>query len=347
MPQTQTIQRDGYEDILIYRDHDADLHAVVAIHSTARGPAVGGTRWQPYSDETAAIDDVLRLAEAMTKKAACADIPFGGGKAVVIGDPNNKTESQLRAYAALIDQFDGRFLTTTDVGTTTDDLDRLGQWTPRVVGRSDGSGDTSALTATTVLQGMHATLEALDGDPDFHGREIVVVGVGKVGSKVATALAADGARVTVADVRAVAAAALANEIGARSASVDDAMLMPCDLLSPNALGGILNPQTIPQLRCRAICGAANNQLHREPEDALLLRDHDILYAPDYAVNAGGIISVAVDILDWDAARAHAHAEAVINSVRDIFARAKADNVAPIVAAEAQVRERLTLTPALP
>ena len=334
------IERAGYEEIWVWEDESADLQAIASLHSTARGPAVGGTRWQPYGSRDDALRDVLRLSQAMTKKAACAQLPFGGGKAVVIGDPEAKTEAQLRSYGAFLNHLNGRFLTTTDVGTTTAELDQLSQWTPHLVGLSAGSGDTSALTATTVLQGMRATLEALDGDGDFGGRRMVVVGVGKVGSKVARALAAEGAEVTVADIRAVGAAALAQEIGARTASVDDAMTLACDLLSPNALGGVLNERSIPQLRCRAICGAANNQLEREPEDADLIAQRGILYAPDYLVNSGGLISVAIDIAGWDAARSQAQADAVIETARVIFARARERGETPLAAAEARVREIL-------
>ena len=257
----------------------------------------------------------------MTLKSSAARLPFGGGKAVVIGDPAKKTEAQLRSYAEFVNEFEGRYLTTTDVGTTTNEIDQLSQWTPHVVGTSPalgGSGDTSALTAVTVLNGIYATLQALDGDPSPEGKTVVVVGVGKVGSKVARSLAEDGARVLVADIRAIAAAVLAAEIGARTISVDEAYVLPCDVLSPNALGGVFGEETIPALQCRAICGGANNQLVRDPDDATLIAERGILYAPDYVVNSGGVISVAQEVAGWSYEQALEHAEGVFETTRDIF-----------------------------
>ena len=321
MADFRTIIKHGYEEVALWRDQGAGIEAICAIHSTALGPAIGGTRWQPYADLDAAFADVLRLSEAMTLKSSAARLPFGGGKAVVIGDPAKKTEAQLRSYAEFVNEFEGRYLTTTDVGTTTNEIDQLSQWTPHVVGTSPalgGSGDTSALTAVTVLNGIYATLQALDGDPSPEGKTVVVVGVGKVGSKVARSLAEDGARVLVADIRAIAAAVLAAEIGARTISVDEAYVLPCDVLSPNALGGVFGEETIPALQCRAICGGANNQLVRDPDDATLIAERGILYAPDYVVNSGGVISVAQEVAGWSYEQALEHAEGVFETTRDIF-----------------------------
>ena len=321
MAEFHTVVKQGFEEVAHWRDSDANIEAICAIHSTARGPAIGGTRWQPYENTEAALEDVLRLSEAMTLKSCAAKLPFGGGKAVVIGDPAEKTEAQLRSYAEFINEFKGRYLTTTDVGTTTDEIDLISQWTPHIVGTSPtlgGSGDTSALTAVTVLNGIYATLEALDGDPSPTGKTIVVVGVGKVGSKVARALVNDGADVLVADIRAIAAAALALEIGANTVSVDEALAVPCDLLSPNALGGMFGQETIAGLQCRAICGGANNQLVRDPEDAALIAQQGILYAPDYVVNCGGVISVTQEVAGWSYAQAVEQAEGVFETTLEIF-----------------------------
>ena len=321
MDRFRVINKHGFEEVALWRDPEAKLEAICAIHSTARGPAIGGTRWQPYADIDAALDDVLRLSGAMTLKSSAARLPFGGGKAVVLGDPANKTVDQLRSYAEFVNEFEGRYLTTTDVGTTTDEIDLISQWTRHVVGTSPrlgGSGDTSALTAVTVLNGIYATLEALDGEPSPQGKTVVVVGVGKVGSKVARSLSEDGARVLVADIRAIAAAALAAEIGARTISVDEAYVAPCDVLSPNALGGVFGEESILGLQCRAICGGANNQLVRDPEDAGLIAERGILYAPDYVVNSGGVISVAQEVVGWSYEQAVEHAEGVFETTREIF-----------------------------
>ena len=347
MTRIERIERLGFEDVLVWRDENTPLTAIVAIHSTALGPAVGGTRWQPYASFDDALNDALRLSEAMTKKAAAASLAFGGGKAVVIGDQNAKSIDQLRSYARFLNQIEGRFVTTTDVGTTTRELDQLRAWARHVAGLSamlGGAGDTSGLTATTVLGGMRATFEALDGDDaaggDLAGRRIVVIGVGKVGSKVARRLAVAGAQLTIADIRADAAAELAAELGAVTAPLDEAWTLPCDLLSPNALGGVFSAETIPALRSRAICGAANNQLAREPQDAELLAERRILFAPDYVVNSGGLISVAGELSGWSPARSERHAEGVYEVTRRLFRDAAAAGVTPMRAAERRVAQIL-------
>ena len=351
MTRTERIERPGFEDVLVWRDEITPLTAIVAIHSTALGPAVGGTRWQPYASFDDALNDALRLSAAMTKKSAVAGLAFGGGKAVVIGDQNAKSIDQLRSYARFLNQLEGRFVTTTDVGTTTRELDQLRAWARHVAGLSamlGGAGDTSGLTATTVLGGMRATFEALDGDDvaggaatgEFAGRRIVVIGVGKVGSKVARRLAVAGAQLTIADIRADAAAELAAELGAVTAPLDEAWTLPCDLLSPNALGGAFSAETIPTLRCRAICGAANNQLAREPQDAELLAKRGILFAPDYVVNSGGLISVAGELSGWSPARSEQHAEGVYEVTRQLFRDAAAAGVTPMLAAERRVAQIL-------
>ena len=335
MAEYRRIPTNGYEEVAHWHDPEVGLDAIIAIHSTVLGPAIGGTRWQPYADVDAALSDVLRLSEAMTLKSAAARLPFGGGKAVVIGDPATKTDAQLRSYAEFVNRFEGRYLTTTDVGTTTEEIDRLSTATEHVVGTSaelEGSGDTSALTAVTVLNGIYATLEALDGDPDPACKTVVVVGVGKVGSKVAHSLAESSARVLLADIRAIAAAALAAEIGAETISVDDAFVMPCDVLSPNALGGVFDERSISALQCRAICGGANNQLARDPEDATLIGERGILYAPDYVVNSGGVISVTQDVLGWSYDASLEHAEGVFETTREIFEIAESRNISTAEAA---------------
>ena len=343
MAELRLIANDDYEQIAHWRDDTANLDALCAIHSTARGPAIGGVRWQPYTDFDAALTDVRRLAQAMTLKSAAAGLPFGGGKAAIIGDPATKTEAQLRSFAEFVNSFEGRYYTTTDVGTTTAEIDQLSQWTDYVVGTSasqGGSGDTSELTAITVLAGIHATLEALDGDPSPAGRTIVVLGVGKVGARLASALVEAGADVHVADIRAIAAAVLAAEIGARTVSVDEALTMPCDVLSPNALGGVFSEATIPALGCQSICGAANNQLARDPADAELLAARGIRYAPDFVVNSGGVISVAQDVAGWSYEQALAHAESVYDTTRLIFERADRDGVSTAQAAHDYAQAQL-------
>ena len=239
----------AHEEVIFHRDADSGLEVIVAIHSTLLGPALGGTRWQPYTNEAAALEDVLRLAEAMTAKSALVGLPFGGGKAVVIGDPDQKRPEALRAYARFIDRLGGRFWTTTDVGTTTAEIDEMRRHTEYVVGTSaaqGGTGDTSELTAVSVVAGMRAAMESTFGTDSFAGRRLVVLGTGKVGSRIARLAANEGAHVVVADVREEVAAALAREIDGETSAAATAHALDCDVLSPNGLGGVLNPASIPE-----------------------------------------------------------------------------------------------------
>lgn len=338
----------GHETVVVHRDEASGLRALVAIHSTRRGPALGGTRWHPYVSEEDALRDVLRLSQAMTAKAAVADLALGGGKAVVIGDPATKTPEQLAAYGRLIESLGGRYITTTDVGTTTAEMDLLHGVTRYVVGVSEalgGGGDTSDLTGVTVIEGMRAALKVAFGDERLEGRRVVVLGVGKVGSRVARHAAAEGARVAVSDVRSAAAEALAAEIGADVLDAGEVLTAECDVLSPNALGNVLNRETIPLLRCRVVCGAANNQLGEDPEDADLLAARGIVYAPDYVVNSGGLINAAVEWEGYDAARARTIAARVHDTTLAILESARDEGCSTAESARRLVQQRLAAVPA--
>lgn len=338
------MSQQGHEQLIFHQDADSGLRAIVAIHSTTLGPALGGTRWYPYASEDDALKDVLRLSAAMTQKSAVAGLDLGGGKAAVIGDPAQKTTAQLRAYGRFIESLGGRYVTTTDVGTTTAELSIIGEQTRHVVGAATergGSGDTSVLTSVTVINGMRAAMQMAFGDDGFQGRRIVVVGVGKVGSRVARHAASHGAQLTLADVRADAVHRLADEIGASVVEVADAIGTQCDVFSPNALGGVLTPETIPLLRCRIVCGGANNQLRNDPEDAALIAARQIIYAPDYVVNAGGVINVAVELDGYDAERAQRLAAAVYQTTMSILQTAQEHGISSAQAAARRVDERLS------
>ena len=332
-----------HEAVYHHCDPESGLRALIAIHSSVLGPALGGTRWYPYDSAGEALIDLLRLSAAMTAKAAVAGLEVGGGKAVVIGDAAAKTPAQLAAYARFIERLEGRYITTTDVGTTMADLDAFAERTRHVVGTSPGrggSGDTSELTAQTVLHGMRAALLAAFGDGSLAGRRIVVVGTGKVGGKVARGAAARGASVALTDARGEIAAALADEIGGELIDLEGAYAQPCDVLSPNALGGVLSPAAIPQLRCRVVCGAANNQLLHDPADARLLAERGILYAPDYVVNAGGLIQVAVEHSGGGAERAREIAGRVGETTLELLRMAEREGISTAEAALRRVDERL-------
>jgi len=333
----------AHESVYYRHDEASGLRAIIAIHSTALGPALGGTRWYPYPNEDDALEDVLRLSSAMTAKAAVAGLDLGGGKAIVIGDPHAKTPAQLEAYARFVDDLGGRYVTTTDVGTTSAEMDTIRGFTPHVVGVAEalgGGGDTSELTAITITEGMRAALDVVFGSDSFEGRHVLVLGIGKVGAKVARIAKEQGARVTIADVRADAVADLAEELQVGAVDPAAALETECDVLSPNALGRLLNPDTIPLLRCRVVCGGANNQLQNDPEDARFLAARDILYAPDYVVNSGGLISAAVEREGFDAGRAREIAGRVFDTTRSVLTTARSEGISTAEAAQQLWQARL-------
>jgi leucine dehydrogenase len=292
------IHDDEYEQIVHFADRSTGLRAIVAIHSTRLGPALGGTRFRPYATEDEALVDVLRLAKGMTYKAAAAGLDLGGGKAVILGDPRtDKTDALLRAYGRYIGSLGGRYVTAEDVGTTQADMDLIRRETPFVTGVSEhlgGSGDPSAATAWGVFWAMKAALRHVDGSTELGGRHVVVSGVGKVGTCLVRHLVEERARVSIADVDAAALERVQRDFDVDVVPVEKAHTVECDVFSPCALGAVLSETTIPELRCAAVVGSANNQL-AEPADAERLRAAGVLYAPDYVVNAGGIINIAEEL----------------------------------------------------
>ena len=322
-----------YEEVVFGHDPSAEMRTIIAIYSTARGPALGGTRMWNYTTEEEALTDVLRLSKAMAFKAACANLNLGGGKAVLFGDPaTQKTPELFRAYGRVVDGMAGRYITTADVGTTVDDLDVIAESTKHVTGTSSGSGDPSPVTAHGVWHGMRAVAEAAFGEPTLEGRHVVVQGVGKVGASLARALAVEGARLTLADVRQEAAESLAEELGAQVVDASVALAVPCDVLAPCALGPVITDTSLGLITCRAIAGAANNQL-ATPAHGRALADAGIVYAPDYVINAGGLINVEDELHGYDSARAHAKAEAIADTLRVIFTLAHEEGLTPSDAAD--------------
>jgi leucine dehydrogenase len=331
---------DDYEQVVFAHDPDVGLRAIIAIYSTARGPALGGTRMWTYASEDDALADALRLGKAMAYKAACANLNLGGGKAVVMGDPRrDKTPELLKAYGRHVERLGGRYITTADVGTTVADLDLIAETTRYITGTSNGSGDPSPVTAAGVWHGLRAVAEAAFGESSLEDRHVIVQGVGKVGSGVARRLRDEGARVSVADIDAAAARALADEIDADVIDASEATTSPCDVLSPCALGPVVTDATISSFKCRAIAGAANNQLER-PDLAHELADAGILYAPDYVINAGGLINVEDELHGYDAERAHGKAAAIADTLREIFGTAELDGITPSEAADRLAETRI-------
>jgi valine dehydrogenase (NAD+) len=335
----------GHEQVVFCQDPASGLKAIIAIYSTALGPALGGTRFYPYASEDEALADVLNLSRAMAYKAACAGLDLGGGKAVIIGDPaTDKSEALLRAYGRMVQSLNGRYFTACDVGTYVQDMDVVARECAFVTGRSPehgGAGDSAVLTAYGVFQGMRAAAEATWGTPTLAGRRVGVAGVGKVGHHLVEHLLEDGASVVVADVSDEAVARVTSlhpEVVAvtPAALVGEAM----DVYAPCALGGALNDETVQVLKAKVICGAANNQL-AHPGIEKVLADNGVLYAPDYVVNAGGLIQVADEIEGFNFDRAKAHAAKIYDTTRRVFAIAAEEGVPPAVAADRFAERRMT------
>jgi leucine dehydrogenase len=335
----------GCESLHLAADPASGLRAIVAVHSTVLGPSLGGTRFRPYPDLESAAVDVCRLARGMTYKHAACGNDQGGGKAVIIGDPASlRSDSLLDAYGRFVHGLGGRYLTAEDVGTTQADMDRLRATTPYVTGTSPelgGSGDPSPATAWGVFCAMGAVAARLWGDPSLAGRHVVVLGVGKVGSALARHLHEAGARLTLADVRADVVGPLAAELGAAVVDVGAAASTECDILSPCALGAVLDEATIPALRCAAVCGAANNQLATD-DDGRRVGEHGVLYAPDYVVNAGGVVNIADETAagGYDQARAFARVATIATTLERIFALADERGMTTAQSADAVAEERL-------
>lgn len=337
-------QLSGHEQVVFCSDPGSGLRAIIAIYSTALGPALGGTRFYPYPDSDAALTDVLGLSRAMAYKSACAGLDLGGGKAVIIGDPHvDKTEALLRAYGRFVATLGGRYITACDVGTYVEDMDIVARECRWVTGRSPadgGAGDSAVLTAYGVLQGMRAAVAVALGSPDLTGRRVSVDGVGKVGSHLVELLRAEGAQITISDIDAVAVdrvrAAVPEVAVADPGSLVD---VPTDVYSPCALGGALDEDTLARLDARVVCGAANNQL-AHPGIGKALDARGVLYAPDYVVNAGGLIAVADEVHGYDEARATARTGRIYRTTTDVLRLAAAEGIPPAEAADAVAERRI-------
>ena len=334
----------GHEQVVFCQDPASGLHAIIAIYSTALGPALGGTRFYPYASETDALADALNLSRAMAYKAACAGLDLGGGKAVIIGDPaTDKTEPLLLAYGRFVQSLGGRYNTAADVGTYVEDMDVVARACQYVTGRSaeqGGAGDSSVLTAFGVFQGMRAAAEVVWGEPSLRGRRVGIAGVGKVGHHLVDLVLEDGGDVVVADVSAAAVARVtAAHPEVRTVEPDALVSQPMNVYAPCALGGALDDETVPALTARVVCGGANNQLaHPGIEKALIERG--ILYAPDYVVNAGGLIAVADELGGYSEPRARARAAQIYDTTRRVFALAADEGLPPAVAADRLAERRM-------
>lgn len=336
----------GHEQVVFCQDEASGLKAIIAIYSTALGPGLGGTRFYPYESEDDALADVLELSKGMAYKNALAGLDLGGGKAVIIGDPNkDKSEALLRAYGRFVASLGGRYITACDVGTYVADMDIVARECRWVTGRSPaegGAGDSSVLTSFGVFQGMRACAEHVWGSPTLNGRRVGIAGVGKVGSKLAGLLLEDGASVVVTDVSGQAINRLRVEHPQIevAADTDELIHNEIDVYAPCALGGALDDETVSVLAAKAVCGGANNQL-AHPGVEKLLADRGILYAPDYVVNSGGVIQVADELHGFSFERAKGKAAHIFDTTKKIFTLAADEGVPPAVAADRLAERRMS------
>ena len=333
----------GYEQLVMCTDLEVGLKAVVSIHDTTLGPACGGLRIWPYESEREAVMDALRLSRAMTYKAAAADLPLGGGKAVIIADSHTqKTEALLRSFGRFVDTLGGRYLTTTDVGSTGRDLEYIRQETAYVVGlpaSAGGSGDTSTMTGLGIYMGMKACARQVWGSESLAGKKVAVQGFGKVATYVAHHLLKEDARLVVTDVY-EEATDRARDMGIAVVDVKEIYDQDCDIFSPCALGGVLNQESIPRLKCRVIAGGANNQLATD-EDGKDLHRRGILYAPDYIINSGGIINVSAEIgAPYNADRAREKTERIYEIMGQVIEISQREEVPTSKAADRLAESRL-------
>jgi len=339
----------GHEQVVFCQDRATGLRAIIAIYSTALGPALGGTRFYPYPSEADALTDVLRLSRAMAYKAACAGVALGGGKAVILGDPaRDKSEPLLRAYARFVQSLGGRYYTACDIGTSVPDMDVMGQESAFVTGRSPeagGAGDSAVLTAYGVFQAMRAAATHTWRAPTLRGRRVAVEGVGKVGLHLVEHLLADGAAVVVSDVMPAAidrAQALAPEV--ESASVEALPTLDADVYAPCALGGSVDAELVGAVQARVVCGAANNQLS-SPAMADALAACGVLFVPDYVANAGGLIQVGDEALHagsdgFSFERAEAAASGIYDTVLEVLRTADSEHITPASAADRMAERRM-------
>ncbi len=337
---------DGHELIVFGHDAATSLRAIIAIHSTALGPAAGGCRMWPYATTADAVCDALRLSRGMSYKNALAGVPFGGGKAVIIGESRQaKTPQLFEAFGRLVDSLGGRYLTAEDLGTTSADMASVARATRHVagLGRAPGEagGDPGPKTALGVYLGIEAAVRFRLGRQDLQGLTVAVQGVGGVGYHLCGLLAGAGAQLRVADVRAAAVQRVCEEFGARAVPVEEVLAEEVDVLAPCALGAVLNAQSIPRLRARIIAGAANNQL-AQGQDGQALQAAGILYAPDYVINAGGIISVSRELHGGGTEeQVIADIQGIPARLTEVFERARRENRPTNAVADQMARELLT------
>ncbi len=332
-----------HEEILFCQDKNVGLKAIIAVHNTALGPALGGTRMWNYKSEEEALVDVLRLSKGMTYKAAAAGLNLGGGKAVIIGDPKTmKSEGLFRAFGHFVNSLNGKYITAEDVGTSVGDMEQVYMETPWVTGIPKdfgGSGDPSPYTAHGVLMGIKAAAHEKLGTEILKGMRVAVQGLGNVGSHLVKYLHEEGAKIIVSDIDQSRVKKCHDQFGVEVVSPEAILGVECEIQAPCALGAVVNDTTITQFKCKAIAGGANNQL-AETRHGEQLRELGILYAPDYVVNAGGLMNVFVELEGYSPDRAFEKTRKVYDNVKKVFEIAKRDNIPTNIAADRLAEERI-------
>ena len=340
----ETLATTGHEEVVFCHNRDAGLKAIIAVHNTVLGPALGGLRMWPYKSEEEALNDALRLSRAMTYKNAVAGLNLGGGKAVIIGDPaKDKSEALFRAFGRFVESLHGRYITAEDVGIDVNDMEWVFRETSFVTGVHQvhgGSGDPSPFTAVGTLQGLMAALNARFGNEDVGKYSYAVQGAGHVGMEFIKLLREQGAKVFVTDINKELVDRAVDEHGCTAVGLDEIYDVDADVYRPCALGGTVNEQTLPRLKCKVICGAANNQLANDEIGDELTR-RGIFYAPDYAVNAGGVMNISLEIDGYNRERAMRMMRTIYHNVSRIFEIAKRDNIPTYRAADRMAEERIT------
>lgn len=337
------MEKYDYEQLVFCQEESSGLQAIIAIHDTTLGPALGGARMWTYDTEEEAIEDALRLARGMTYKNAAAGLNLGGGKAVIIGDPNqDKSAEMFRAFGRYIQSLNGRYITAEDVGTTEQDMDLIQLETDFVTGASAGSGssgDPSPVTAYGVYKGMKATAKEAFGSDSLKDKTVAVQGIGNVAYQLCEYLYKEGANLIVTDINENAVEQAVTNFHATAVSPKEIYEVDCDIYSPCALGATLNDETIPLLRAKAVAGSANNQL-ADPKHGDMLHERGIIYAPDYVINAGGVINVSEELIGYNDERAMQKVEQIYDSLTRVYEIARRDQIPTYVAADRMAEERI-------
>lgn len=333
----------GHEEVVFFSDKSSGLKAIVAIHDTTLGPALGGTRLWQYANEEEALVDVLRLSRGMTYKNAISGLNLGGGKAVIIADPKQKTEALFRSFGRFIESLNGRYITAEDVNTSVEDIEHIFTETNYVTGvaqTNGGSGNPSPYTALGVFRGIEASVTKAFGNRSLQGKTIAIQGVGSVGFELSKLLHEAGAKIIYTDVNDYGIQRMKEALpSAKYVAPNEIFAAACDVYSPCALGASVNDETIPQLKCKIVAGAANNQL-KEDKHGLILKEKGILYAPDYLINAGGVMNVSIEFEGWDDSKSRRMIDTIYDKTLNVFAISDEQNIPVNKAADVMAEQRI-------